>query len=330
VYKSAITGRANVLSIEGQGALIVVGSGDTVKEPLPSKFARWIKWVARFVLLPALRCVQALLVVMLAGALGYRLAHAGFLKSLSLGGTEEKSLSIISFISAIKELTGVLPRLWIYIKTGSWPDLYGFSSFIFATSLTLGVALWIGSGNPNAKTPDQDLSATRDSVLFVRPGHEPTFLVPFSEEATKPNNDCSLTTGFNKGLDPIIGSEAFLAKLMDGLHHCGVEKPVRIVVRGFASSSEFKGCSNSKDINLLLAKQRAEIVIKKINEYLSSKHYEGQIIVTPDPWTNFPDMHDEAYFNDRKADGTIDIDRADLTRRADVAIVDAADCEQYK
>lgn len=297
--------------------------GNAPPESTGYKFLLWTRWLAKFILLPILRVVQASLVVALAVWLGKVLGRTEFLRSLPPGGLEQQGLTIVSFLSAAKELRDVLPNLWTYIRTGSWGDLYSFSSFIFFTSLTLGFIFLAGGGNP----APSDVVPPAGPVLFVRPGHEPTFLVPFTEEATKPNNDCNPDSGFVKGLEPFKGTDAFLGKLMDGLYHCAAARPVSIEVRGFASSSEFKGCSNSNEINKRLANERAKVEKTAMDSYLDSHRYGGKITVTPYTWANFDDMRRAASFNDKNEKGTIDVDRADLTRRVDVSIVDAAGCE---
>lgn len=137
---------------------------------------------------------------------------------------------------------------------------------------------------------------------------------------------------FERGLTWFDGTDKFVDQLAKGLSYCsGSGKTVKVEIRGFASSADFKAsngkqCANSNDLNVAIANLRALAVHDKMVEALGGS---TAVTVTPKLWRNseFQTMRAEALFNDRDDQNRPVEGRGDLTRRADVVVTDVGDCE---
>ena len=279
-----------------------------------------------------LRSVQALLVLFAATALGLYLGEKYARPLVPLAAHSEAFryvFGIAAVLSTLNELLKLLPKVWEYVKTGKGSDLYDVSSFVFLTSLTVAVAFLLGMSGD--KTVVTDPNASINPIIFLQPsGRNAKFLVPFSESA----EGCDANADkFKLGLNWLPGTEKFIDQLALGISHCSVPgKPVKIEVRGFASSADFQAsggqkCTNSNDLNVQIANLRADKVSREVTTALGTS--VGAVSITPRHWNSseFDAMRREATFNDRDADNKPVKERGDLTRRADIVVTDASDCE---
>jgi hypothetical protein len=240
-------------------------------------------------------------------------------------------------------------RSWIRSGTGEGPVV--FAIFVF-TGL-LPICVWINY-EPGADKPGLEGSAAAAvegetafaySVSFTkaecsveaRPpavaNDQPRrFLLPFRDEA----HGCAPDSeGFAAGKRPLPGVEDFLAQLVTGLLACAEEgKPVKLRVRGYASSAPFLKCADEKAsdaLNLRIANDRADVIVGMIEkaqrEARGGEREAGHHIeIEREHWDALEPMIASRDFNDRDAAGYNE-GRAVLTRRADLEVVDPAGCQ---
>jgi hypothetical protein len=110
---------------------------------------------------------------------------------------------------------------------------------------------------------------------------------------------------------------------------------VKVLVRGFASSSPVsgEGCQNdSEQQNLLIADARADAVVATLQAAVKGEtatNAGAQVVISHELWSSPSAMRASMQFNDTSSQTKkIDVDRGDLTRRADVIILDAGDCRR--
>lgn len=269
------------------------------------------RWGGRF-----LRLLQALLVVAMAAILGFYLGRS---YSPSLPQWVTASLASVAGLSTLKELLSILPKAWEYVKNGHFHNLYDFSSFILLTSLALTSAFLAAQGKDSI--PSQ---SAMNRVFFIQPaGRGTKFLVPFAKDA----EGCDKKSDkFKNGLSWFDGTEKFIDQLANGLSYCATpSRPVKVEIEGFASSASF-ACGNSDDLNVAIANLRAQKVKGEMNKALGAS--ANSVIVTAKEWQTdeFAQMRKGAFFNDQDAKGPVQ-QRGDLTRRADILVTDASDCE---
>jgi len=158
-------------------------------------------------------------------------------------------------------------------------------------------------------------------------------MIPFREEAI--GCDESFRGNRNKtGITMLAGSDEFLKQLVQGLSACSVlGNAAKVEIRGFASSTDFKSYGESKSpnsdmCNLELANSRAEGVAARMIG--KGGRSPAQAIVRkwdPKNQHDFLEMRSLAYFRDYKSGKNIEPNRGHLTRRVDIVITDAGDCE---
>lgn len=175
-------------------------------------------------------------------------------------------------------------------------------------------------------------------ILFGQASAHDTIFLPFYAFEGK-SNRCSLSqTNFGPAAEisnrQMVDAVQGLAK---SLAACSSNQSgiVRIDVRGFASTSDFKGCDDqnnpaevriSDTLNLRLAEARRQTVVKLIRDTAGDRIRLDPD--TPTRWNNnIKVMRYEQRFNDRALDGSYDVDRAAFTRRAEIVILDKAACE---
>jgi hypothetical protein len=236
---------------------------------------------------------------------------AGF---MSKGGwVADVVLKATFVVGTAKELVSLLPRVGKYIWSGLGDGLYGVTSFLFLTFLTLTVA------SLQAPSPSSDPR----TVIFLQAAPEVplagrTYSIPFFGKV-----GCGVGGDFGDGAAPKDSIE-FIKQLTTGLSGCSTpERPVTIDVRGYASSKDFPPqCNvNSADMNKQLAKARAEAVVREMtNHEKTLPHVRQPLTIVPmaGPGTGG--------FNDRDAEGKTDPLKTAMTKRADIVVTDAGTC----
>jgi len=280
-----------------------------------------------------LRVIQSCLALAIAVFVGLYIGEKYASPLVPLAVTDEKvryAFGTAAALSMVKEALGLSPKFWEYWKTGKGQNLWDISSFAFLTSLTLAVAFFLGiTGKAGAgSAPPPTTQAVFDPIVFLQGGQHPTFMVPFSDEA----EGCDMNSQkYKKGLNWFPGTGDFVNQLAKGLIRCSVPgRPVSIEIRGFASSTDFGSaagaqCKNSDELNVGIANGRAQKVYDQMAGIL--KGASTPINMSLQRWGNIADMRNGAHFADRDANNQFDVLRGNLTRRADVVIASAGDCE---
>jgi len=218
---------------------------------------------------------------------------------------------------------------------GNWKAL----SAVFGALLTLNLAAGTLSA-PTRVTPAGNnsflISSGGSSFFLQLPATAPpeslsgrTFVVLFEEEDPK----VSKPAEFSKGLQfTNTTTTEFLGTLATRLAFCNRgDRIVKVVVKGFASSSRFAKAGNeqaSNDLNTQLATARATKVAD-ILEKARPLDKNGQPLpassVTRYTWRDFAEMSTQRGFEDRIG-GDYSIERGQLNRRAEIAIDNAGAC----
>jgi len=294
----------------------------------------------------ALRLVQAL------GLIGIAIV-AGIFLGATLATTFHSAadhaylagaLGISAILASLEKFIRQAPLLLRWIRTGVGEGLSAFASFMFLLVVTLAAALLSGSSPPVG--PPVVTRSEAPIVLFVnaaahdrlsKVGHESVFLIPFFHEA----GGCSTSDDrFMKGAELDDSTKEFIGKLAKGLLHCArADRPVKLEVRGFASSKQFDekcGPAESERLNKEIANARARAVVdefaaaedaaRKADQSLSDQSLSGRVFVEPIIWADFDAMKTDQRWNDESA-GKYSHERAVLTRRAELRVVDSGDCE---
>jgi hypothetical protein len=175
-------------------------------------------------------------------------------------------------------------------------------------------------------------------LIFGQASAHDTVLLPFYAFEGKSNNCSPRQTNFGPAAE-ITNSQMrdAVQGLAKSLAACSSNQSglVRIDVRGFASSSDFKGCDEPKHslpvkvsdtLNLRLAEARRQTIVKLITDVAGDRIRLDPS--TPTRWNNnIEAMRYNQHFNDRALDNSYDVDRAAFTRRAEIVILDKAACE---
>jgi hypothetical protein len=259
----------------------------------------------------------------------------------NLPGTTGAAAVAITGVGAIlalaKEALGQVPKLVEFINKGKFADAWAVFALVGTGSLTAGVASEL------PRSPDQSKDAAIvNLVQYLHLPDQPAaesgrhFVVPFLKEAKGCDETGAAFKDGHKLTD--TARKEFLPELMNGLRHCGKDRPVVLEIRGFASSQPFKGCPNSDELNRKLANHRACAVYFA----LADLDYEGQgcpadrsplpeIEMRAIQWKpgEAASMRSALGFNDRDLKGNYWPERAILTRRADVTLVDAGGCKTF-
>ena len=259
------------------------------------------------------------------------------------------ALGLSAVLASLDKFIKQAPLLIRWIQTGSGNGLSAFASFMFLSVITLSAALLSGAmENTKPPPPFEPPIATSNSVLFVNVpapkqepdlGRESIFLIPFFNEA----GGCSTSDDrFKRGSALDDATRTFITRLAQGFLRCAQEdRPVKLEVRGFASSKQFDdkcgpngqplSVSESRRLNKEIANARAQAVV---NEFTAAEtaaraanpNLSGRVFAEPIVWRSFDAMKADRRWNDKDG-GQYSHDRAILTRRAEVEVVDSADCD---
>jgi hypothetical protein len=167
-------------------------------------------------------------------------------------------------------------------------------------------------------------------IIFGRSStQENTVLLPFFPiEGTSKACDPNQSNFGNAESLAGSGVEDALRSLAEAIAACSTEaRPARIDVRGFASSSEFKGCdkTTSEHLNWLLAERRRQTVIKAIKNKIGSVSIEPSS--SADRWSGPEQMRSQMFLSDRNSDESYNLARGSLARRAEIIILSKGACE---
>ncbi len=298
----------------------------------------------------ALRILQAF------GLIGVAIA-GGFLIGAGIAGMFDSpeeyrlvagALGVSFVLATLEKFVTQAPLLWRWIWTGVGDGLSSFSAFAFLAVVTFATALLAPPipPIPPAHGPKEEPApslATAHTVLFVNAPprerergslSESVFLVPFFDEA----RGCDVKSeAFQKGSSLDKSTKKFLTRLAAGFRRCARStKPVRVQVRGFASSKPFDcpndvGGSRSRELNRLIANARARAVVKQLIDGQADAHAAhpgaaGDVIIEPIEWATYEAMKSGQRWDDQE-EGKYSTSRAILTRRAEVRLVESGDCE---
>jgi hypothetical protein len=162
-------------------------------------------------------------------------------------------------------------------------------------------------------------------VLDPDQGPIPTFVVRFEDEGScQGGSDARRWHG--AGLSR--SSSAFVARVGKGLAACsGRDRPVKVEVFGFASSSLFRRPSDcgpeiatADAANVALANARAANVADILRRNLTDGN------VTIHTWPDLENMDVDRNFVDRILGGTYNRARGSLNRRAEIRVLSAGQC----
>ncbi|MFI5365254.1 MAG: hypothetical protein ACHQ4J_06485 [Candidatus Binatia bacterium] len=258
------------------------------------------------------------------------------------------ALGISAFLASLEKFITQAPLLVRWIRTGVGDGLSAFASFMFLLVVTLVAAFLSGQGESKVVTASEPPIATSNSVLFVnvaandglsKVDHESVFLIPFLDEA----GGCSTSdAGFEKGWKLDETTTTFIGQLANGLLHCArADRPVKLEVRGFASSKQFDekcgphgrplSVAESQRLNKEIANARAravvdEFAVAEAKARIADQSLVGRVFVEPIVWADFDAMKADQRWNDESA-GKYSHERAILTRRAELRVIDSGDCE---
>lgn len=256
------------------------------------------------------------------------------------------ALGISYILTTFEKFLAQAPHLWRWLRTGSGDGLSTFTSFTFLLVTTAVAALL--AKDPESPPPSQLPQLAANQVLFVKVdggasrrqgSNESLLLIPFEREA----GGCDPSTSdFKAGARLSTGAKELIAQLTRGLAECGSpDRPVRLQIRGFASSQPFDAdCASNGDsdrlsrrLNRDIANARAQAVVEEIAaaevNYRAQVNSQGTsrgITVEPIIWPTFEAMKAGQRWNDEDARG-YRTERAILTRRAEIVLIDSGDCE---
>lgn len=202
---------------------------------------------------------------------------------------------------------------------------------------TLGAVIFSNAAHADWKSLPNSQSSI--GVVFAqgRASHDSILLPFFPVEGKSGNCDWHSQKFGDAARMSGVGVEMALKDLIKSLSACGSDSnPVTIDIRGFASSSEFKGCegsmprpnqdvSISEFMNWRLAERRRQAVIDSI------KDTSNRINISPDAghdrWASSHAMREEMQFSDREMNGSYSTEKGALTRRAEIVIISKGSCQ---
>lgn len=232
-----------------------------------------------------------------------------------------------------------LPSVLQFVRCGSehlGRSLLDLLPALLLLILGTAAAQWAVLGASPVATASST-SAPVQIVFGQTAAHDAVFVPFFPIEGTSNNCDPN-QTDFGKA-QQVTGPDVqrALTDLMVSLSHCVAEgKAVKIDVRGFASTSEFKGCNRplngspgaptiSEHLNWKLAEARRQTVIAAV------RRASRDIVIDPSPdsdrWSGPQQMRDNMQFYDRNADQSYNRSKGALTRRAEIIILTKGSCE---
>lgn len=244
------------------------------------------------------------------------------------------ALGVAAVLAMVKEGLALVPGVVAYLKIGKGEGLYRLCGFVVVAAATLtvglatlGVPLPVGGDWDDEDSP-QLVARSGDTVLFLSRRGETRFVVPFFREAEV----CAALGECDDGVTLDDATAGFLDKVVEGLVDCGTPTdPVRLEVRGFASSSKFEGRDDSNELNLEVANRRAVAVHERITGRLAEMagvpEVAGSLDVALRTWRFYDKMAASAGFNDRDDEGEYSEQRGLLNRRAEILLHDPAGCE---
>lgn len=156
-----------------------------------------------------------------------------------------------------------------------------------------------------------------------------TFVIPYEHEAVCNGLNGSAPKMSWTGVDPDDPQLNFVSKLVSDLSECATtQKSVSLELWGFASSSSLQslddcdGVTDMNEINLRVANFRAS----RLKELLDGEK-RGNVEIVAKKWDTFPAMRSERLFLDRLFSGDYSKPRGKLTRRVELRLLKAGDCE---
>ncbi len=158
-----------------------------------------------------------------------------------------------------------------------------------------------------------------DSLLpeVMRPT---SFVITFQGEASRESIERQKGSGVNLHEADL----RLLDSLVTDLSVCGRRDPVRLAVKGYASSSVYRSSGNSDKANLEVAHTRAEKVQAVLDSLAASK---GAFIhVDLHEWENHEAMVRNRHYVDRVGKA-YSIQKGRLNRRVEIILTDAGSCE---
>lgn len=259
---------------------------------------------------------------------------------------DSRSLALILTIAAFLVAGGVLvlslAATLRFVRCGSkhftscaqalWPSLPFLVGGCFLAPGLIGAIDQHRDPDPAAVSPIQ--------INFGQAigAHDSVFIPFFSVEGR--SNKCDPRQSDFGDAQKVSGSGVTRAMedLMRSLAACNdkLGNTARIDIRGFASSSEFAGCSNhldnneaaptiSEHLNWRLAEARRRTVIDTV------RRVSQEIIIYPDEssdrWKGPEEMRQNMSFYDRNLDGEYSRQKGALTRRAEIVILSKGSCE---
>ncbi|WP_031433345.1 hypothetical protein [Methylomarinum vadi] len=179
-------------------------------------------------------------------------------------------------------------------------------------------------------------AANKPTIVFINSGATfitdkesesmATIIVPFAKEAACDAPSTTEWTGTK--IDSLHRS--FLLQLSKDLSQCGSEnKPIRLQVRGFASSSkvvDYAKCNNAssdEEANLFIADARRDNVIR----YLSKNRGKYLRIESYDWQGDYKKMQRQRRYSDRFMSREYSKARGQLNRRVEIVLLDAGECD---
>ena len=228
-------------------------------------------------------------------------------------------------LATFKEGLSQLQGLALFVRYGTFSTLYALASFAMIAAATL-----VASAFKNDPPP----SAPQSSVYFLQGAagsgggtiDEFTISIPFFNEATVCGGDWGAGTKLNPSTEQMIND------ISRGLAHCAVnQKNVEIVLRGFASSRSTT-CDGGDEANKDLANARAARVKTVLGQGIDSERDKiagsrpALVNVDVREWETLAEMRSNMRFNDKQGPKFVE-DRGHLTRRVDMVIRNAGDCQ---
>lgn len=252
-------------------------------------------------------------------------------------------------LATLKDLANSIPNYWDFVNKPSLRALLQPCALTFVAFLGLSMSLF-AVAKASGEKPNLHLRFVGSGIPYDSPIDDALlrFYVVFVKEA-------GLQTT-NTEDDPSIAVDQFFGPLLDrlvlDLASC-IESPddrVELKVRGFASSSEWtrieketspewvdrnlrpllgtRGVQTLPEaFNLWAADRRASNVVKALNSIKNKVDdwKRSRLIVEPDPQT-VGQMAERVRFTDVSPRSGFSRERALLTRRADVRLIQAGDC----
>jgi len=252
-------------------------------------------------------------------------------------------------LATLRDLANSIPNYWEFVKKPSLRVLLQPCALTFVAFLGLSMSLF-AVAKASGEKPNLHLRFVASGIPYDSPIDDALlrFYVVFADDAGP--------GATRSEEDPSIAVDPFFAPLLDrlvlDLASCIVspEDRVKLEVRGFASSSKWTRIETEASVqwidknirpllmtrdvqtrpeafNLWVADRRASNVVKAlkgaINKVNASKR--SQLVAEVDPQT-VGEMGERVRFNDVSSRSGFSRQRALITRRADVRLIQAGDC----